>query len=100
MPSDARRTYSCGACAPPPRGPSPSIVTRIAEAECAASLAPPRPAAALGLPPRPPPPGGGDGPPERRAGTSQHVDGGLAGVHRRPEAGHLRVQLGAAHLVG
>src|SRR4051794_41352576 len=33
--NEARRTYSCGACAPPPRGPSPSTVTGIAEAKCA-----------------------------------------------------------------
>src|SRR3954469_20259232 len=48
--SEARRTYSCGACAPPPRGPRPSIVTGMAEAKCAASLAPPRPAATIGRP--------------------------------------------------
>ena len=47
---EALSTYSCGACAPPPRGPRPSMVTGIVAAKWLASLAPPRPAAMIDRP--------------------------------------------------
>src|ERR671932_630697 len=49
------RTYSCGACAPPPSGPSPSTVSGIEGAKWLASLAPPRRAPTIGRPIAAPP---------------------------------------------
>src|SRR4051812_38883836 len=43
-------TNSCGACAPPPRGPRPSTVSGIEGAKWLASLAPPRRAPTIGRP--------------------------------------------------
>src|SRR3954453_22865268 len=97
---EPRRTYSCGAWAPPPRGPRPSTVTGISAAKWLASLAPPRPAAAIGFS------GGGRGGPggegagvagpatsrggdrlaEQRARAREDLDRRLPGVHGRPEA--------------
>src|ERR671933_1008067 len=49
------RTNSCGACAPPPRGPRPSTVSGIEGAKWLASLAPPRRAPTIGRPIAAPP---------------------------------------------
>src|SRR5206468_2243026 len=48
--SESRRMYSCGAWAPPPRGPRPSTVIGIEAAKWLASLAPPRPAGTTARP--------------------------------------------------
>ena len=83
--SEARCTNSSGVCAPPPRGPSPSIVSGIVAAKWLASLAPPRARGTIGRP-------------SSCSGGRKQRRGRRLRVHRRPDALHHRLERDAADL--
>ena len=83
--SDGASTNSSGVWAPPPRGPSPSIVSGIVEAKWLASLAPPRPTPAIGRP-------------RRSEARSSSPAVWPDRVHPRPPALHPRLERHAADL--
>ena len=83
--SDASSTNSSGLCALPPRGPSPSTVIGIVAAKWLASDAPPRAAAATRRP-------------SALARALEQRRRGHLGVHARPAADQLRLQVRAADL--
>ena len=84
-PSAWRSANSPGVWAPPPRGPSPSIVSGIEAAKWLASEAPPRGTPTIGLPRAP-----------RR--TLQHRCGRRDRIHPGPLPAHPRVQLDLVEL--
>ena len=77
--SDVSSTNSFGACAPPPRGPSPSTVSGIDAAKWLASLAPPR-----SMP--------GDRAAEPLARRGEQPAARLARVHPRPQPQERRLE--------